>query len=250
MQSAIVASIQFKPKSSNVDYNLKVAQQYVFEAAAKGAKVIVLPELATSGNSFKNVRDAALCSQDKNGYQTAVFSPIASKFKCHVVFGYPELSEGLLYNSAAVVGPNGLETNIRKHNLWGNDNFWANPSDQYPPVALTAAGRLGVLISSDITNNFRDTYQFLNPKYSFYPKGSVDTIAVLSNWNDNYGYPDSRWLNLNESVDSNLIFSNRVGREGSSKFRGGSCIIDRNKKIWTNGSSFKNEAVVGGIILI
>lgn len=250
MLSSIVASVQFKPKPGDVDQNINVAKQMCFEAAAKGAKLIVLPEMCTTGNEFKNRRDATLCAQDKRGYQTQAFQPIAQKFKCDIVFGYPEFSDGELYNSAAVVGPEGIVTNVRKHNLWGNDNFWAQPSDQLPPVALTAAGRLGVLISRDISNRFRESYTFYRPNQKFYQKGSVDTLAVLSNWDTEFGYPDTRWIDLSESTRANVVVSNKIGTESNLKFRGGSCIIDRNKKIWTNGSSFEDSAVVGGIIVL
>jgi predicted amidohydrolase len=250
MQSSIVASVQFKPEPEEIDKNISIAKQMAFEAAAKGARVIVLPEMCTSGNGFKSVRDAALCAQSKDGYQTESFIPLARKFNCHIVFGYPEFDDNFLYNSAAIVGPNGLEANIRKHNLWGNDNFWATSSDQIPPVVVTAAGRLGALISRDISNTFRESYAFYKKGQKFYSRGSVDTLALLSNWDDQFGYPDSRWIDLNESLDSNLIISNRVGAEGNLKFRGGSCIIGRDRKVWTNGSSFKESAVVGGMIII
>ena len=34
------------------------------------------------------------------------------------------------------------------------------------------------------------------------------------------------------------------------EYKGGSCVIDRNRKIYTNGSSFTESAVVGGIVLL
>jgi len=40
-QKQIVAAVQFEPKLLDVYHNLRVAQQLAFEAAAKGASVIV-----------------------------------------------------------------------------------------------------------------------------------------------------------------------------------------------------------------
>lgn len=250
MNSSIVAAIQYKPKHLDVYANLKTAQQMAFEAASKGATVVVLPELCISGYVLNNLREAADCAQEKGGYQTKAFLPIAKRFNTHIVFGYVEHDNGKLYNSAAVVGPLGLVGNCQKHNLWGSDNLWAESAESMHPVVSTRAGRLGVLICRDVLNNYRDTYKFHKPDHRFYKNGSVDTIALLTNWGSDYGYPDSSWVELGEETGSNVIVSNRVGMERDLDFKGGSCVIDRNRKIWTNGSSFTHEAVVGGAVLL
>ena len=250
MDSPIVAAIQFKPKILDVEANLRTAQQMAFEAAAKGACLIVLPELCTSGYVLTSKREAADCSQEKRGYQTEAFKQIAKRFNTHIVFGYVELNEGKLYNSAAVVGPSGLVANCQKHNLWGSDNMWATFAESMHPVVVTRAGRLGVLICRDVMNNYRDTYKFYKHENRFYRSGSVDTIALLTNWGSDYGYPDSTWVELAEETNSNVVVSNRVGKERDLKFKGGSCIVDRNRKVWTNGSSFTENAVVGGVVIL
>lgn len=245
----VVAAIQFAPVLLDVRRNLQTALQMTFEAAAKGASVIVLPELCISGQAMQNPAEAMSCAQTREGYQTQALWTIAEKFGCHIVFGYVELLEGLLYNSAAIVGPLGLCGNSQKHNLWGSDNLWAQPSEAQFPIVVTRAGRLGALVCRDATNKYRESYRFHNPKQRFYPEGSTDVIALLTNWGQGYGFPDSSWVELVESTRSNLIVSNRVGQERDMDFKGGSCVIDRNRRIWTNGSSFTEAAVVGGIIL-
>lgn len=248
--ASIVAAVQFQPKLHDVHFNLKVAQQMAFEAAAKGASLVVLPELSISGYVLNDKNEAMNCAQDKCGYQTEAFVPIARRFNTHIVFGYVELSEGKLYNSAAVVGPSGVVANCRKHNLWGSDNLWAEAADNLHPVVPTRAGRLGILICRDVMNNYRDTYKFYQHENRFYKKGSVDTIALLTNWGSDYGYPDSSWMELAEETCANVVVSNRVGHERDLKFKGGSAVIDRNRKVYTNGSSFTEAAVVGGLVLL
>lgn len=249
-ETAVVAAVQFNPQLGNVEQNLATAQQMVFEAAAKGAQVIVLPELCIGGYVLESASEAMRVAQTKTGYQTNAFLPIAQRFNCHIVFGYTELCEGQLYNSAAVVGPCGLEANTQKHNLYGPDNVWAQPSEQVSPVVLTRAGRTGVLICRDAMNRYRESYQFYRPENRFYKKGSVDTIALLTNWGSSYGYPDNAWVELVEETRANLIVSNRVGIERDLSWKGGSCVIDRDRRIWTNGSSFTEAAVVGGVVLL
>lgn len=249
-QEVVVASVQFAPELLNVDKNLAVAKQLAFEAAAKGAKLVVLPELSTSGFALSSKREAANCAQEKTGYQTKALQAIAEQFDCQVVFGYVELHEGNFYNSAAIVGPGGLMGNARKHNLHGNDNLWATPSEAIDSVTLTHAGRTGVLICKDVKNNFRESYVGYKPEHKFYKKGSVDTICLLTNWGSGFSYPDSAWVELSEGVSANVIVSNRVGKERDLKFKGGSCVCTRDKKIYTFGSSFTENAVVGGVVIL
>lgn len=246
----IVAAIQFDPKLFDVRRNLAEALQLTFEAAAKGARVIVLPELCTSGFVINDKREAMKVAQTRDGYQTECFYPIAQRFNCHIVFGYIELNEGKLYNSASVIGPYGLEATTQKHNLSGADNLWAEASESLSPIVMTGAGRLGILICRDALNKYRESYQFASSEQKFYRRGSVDTIALLTNWGHEYMYPDSAWVDLVESTSSNLVVSNRVGVERDVKFKGGSCVIDRNKRVWTHGSNFDGSAVVGGVVLL
>lgn len=250
MEAPIVAAVQFEPKLLDVHENIQTAQQLVFEACAKGASLVVLPELCMSGYVLNDRQEAAACSQTKDGYQTEAFLQLAKRFNSHIVFGYVELCEGKFYNSAAIVGPHGLEGNARKKNLWGSDQLWAEPAEDLSPVVITRAGRLGVLVCRDVMNNFRDSYKFYKPEHRFYNKGSVDTIALVTAWGSDYGYPDSSWMELAEETCANVVVSNRVGRERDLKFKGGSAIIDRNRKVWTHGSSFTESAVVGGVIVL
>jgi predicted amidohydrolase len=248
--TSIVASVQFCPVLLDVQKNIATGLQLAFEACAKGARVVVLPELCTSGYVLRSPQEAMSCAQEKDGYQTEAFSALAKKFNCHIIFGYVELCDGKLYNSAAVVGPKGLEGNFQKHNGYGSDNMWFTPSEQGPARVLTHAGRLGVLICRDAMNNFRESYYAYNPRHKFYNKGDVDTIALPCNWGGDYGYPDSAWVELAEKLRANIIVSNRTGKERDMEFKGGSAIIDRNCRIWTNGSSFTEAAVVGGVVIL
>jgi predicted amidohydrolase len=118
------------------------------------------------------------------------------------------------------------------------------------PVVNTHVGRLGVLICRDVGNRYRESYRFYKPDHKFYRPGSVDTIALLTNWGPVYGYPDSSWVELVEETRANVIVSNRVGKERDMNFKGGSCVIDRSRRIWTNGSSFTESAVVGGMVIL
>lgn len=245
----VVAAVQFCPRLMDVRANIETALQLSYEAAGKGARLIVLPELCIGGYVLNSVREAADVCQERDGYQTQAFTDITRRFNCCIVFGYTELCEGKLYNSAAVVGPHGLMGNTQKHNLYGSDNMWAQPSEVQSPVIITPAGRLGVLVCRDVSNKYRESYAF-NHGQKFYRRGDVDTIALLTNWGAAYGYPDSAWVELVEDTRANAVVSNRIGKERDMSYKGGSCIIDKDRRIWTHGSSFTEAAVVGGVVVL
>jgi len=250
MNRVIAAAVQFQPRLLEVERNLAVARSLIFEAGGKGAQLIVLPELCISGGVLHTAREAAAASQTKDGYQTRVISEIASLVHSYVIFGYIELSEGKLYNSALLISPRGeILLNIRKKNLQGSDNLWATPGDtSVNGVAVTPFGRVGALICGDVTNTPRASAQ-LGMKDNFYKKGSVDTIALLTNWGSEYAYPDSSWVSLSESLGVNVIVSNRYGEERDITYKGGCCIISKNKELYTEGSYFDDDSIVGGYLI-
>lgn len=250
MITSIVAAVQFEPKLLDLRANLATAVRLVHEAAVKGARVIVLPELCLSGFALNDKSEAASVCQERSGFQTNSFVPICREHGCHVVLGYVELDHGRLYNSAVTIGPMGVVANSQKHNLYGNDYRWATASEAMHTIAITEAGRLGTLVCRDASNNYRDTYKFYRPEHRFYRRGDVDTIALATNWGMGFAYPDTSWMELCESTGANVIVSNRIGKERDLRFKGGSIVLDRDQTLWSNGSSFTDECVVGGMVLV
>lgn len=242
----IVAAIQFEPVPRDVVANMAIASQLAFEAAAKGARVVVLPELCMSGHALANVREAADCAQAQGGHQTECLAPIAVRFGCHIVHGYVEAFNGRLYNSAALIGPLGTVIgNSRKRNLWGGDHLWASPADSVMPIVPTQVGRIGALIGRDGANVMRSSAPFPRPGVPLYTPGSLDVLCLLTCKDIDNGYPDAEWVDLAESTKTNVIVSNAQGPR-----RGGSCVIDRMLRTWTHGTSFEDAAVVGGVVLL
>lgn len=241
--TCLVTSIQFAPLPHQPKKNLAKATQLVHEAAIKGAKIIVLPELCMSGRNLNTIREACNVAQEKNGYQTKALHEIALANNCFIVFGFVELCEGKLHNSAGIIGPAGLVGIGRKHNLDGNDYLWADMAENLHPIVPTPWGRIGILIGRDIINEERASQPF-RVKQPFYRKGSLDVLCLLSNSSSDVGYPASPWMELCEGLGTNVIVSNELGLD-----KGGSCIIDREQNVHTFGSSFAETAVVGGYIV-
>lgn len=236
----LAAAVQFVPVPSDVRANLAQAEQLAFEAAAKGAQVVVLPELCLSGRTLDSLRAAAACAQARDGYQTQRLLSVTRRFGCHLAFGYVESCAGVLYNSAALLGPTGVVANAQKHNLEGADHLWAARSELPVPVVPTPIGRLGVLVGRDVMNTWRRSRPFNVPGLLFYRPGSVDVLCLLAGRTSELdGAPDAQWVDLAEETRSNVVVA------CSSM---GSCVIDRTLHVWTHGAG-PSEAVVGGMVM-
>lgn len=244
----LVSCVQFNPKLLDVENNLKVAYALTYEAARKGSRIIVLPELSFSGFSLQNKNEATQCSQDMHGYQTILFEELTRKFNCWIVFGYVEFYNGQLFNSAAILGPRGLVGNVRKHNLWGSDVLWATASEESFRTHTTPYGRLGVLICRDAKNNYRESYKYYDVGSRYYRKGDVDIIALPTNCRCDV-FPNVEWVELAEQTSTNVLVSNRVGKENNMIFHGGSCIIDKNLQVLSQEQTqLQDNIIVGGEI--
>lgn len=249
MNPLVVASVQFESTRADPQVNLQRALQYSFEAAVKGARIIVLPELCMSGPELTE-REAVACSQVSEGYQTNAFAPLCRRYGVLVVFGYAELSEGELYNSVAMVGPTGLVGNARKKCLEGRDFIWAKPGDDsVSPVVVYEGYRIGALVSHDVRNKRRDSYAWNKFESPLYKKGMVELVCVPCAWQDGFSFPDSKWVSLAEELGCGVAVSNLIFEDIYGRYGGGSCIIDKKLKIWSHGSSLTGPAVVGGMII-
>lgn len=245
MTPLVAAAVQFAPRQGDVAANLNRARHLVNDAALAGAQLIVLPELCLAGTAFPSIREASMTSQRAEGPQTVAMAEIAIQTGTYVVFGYVEAANGAFYNSAMLIGPDGSLQNFRKHNLWGDDFFWATHVSEPRPVAVTPHGRIGVLIGQDLHNVSRKSLGTGEP---FYPYGTVDIVCAPVSWNTQYEFPDSAWVGLAEELGCDVVVANRCGGPEES-FRAGSCVIDRNMRVSVMGGSRSGPCIVGGELM-
>jgi len=240
------AAIQFTPKNDVLEENLAVAQQLAFEALAKGARVVVLPELCISGKNLNSEREAAVFAQEVDGYQSLMFTELARRYNAYIAFGYVELSEAVLYNSIVLIGPSGPMANYRKKTLDGSDFLWATKGDVDPPILYTNYGRIGMLLGDDVSNKIVVRSSLMKTTKELYAYGSVDIMCCATSvLGDNTTLPDSSWVSLCENVGCNVIISNAI----LSNNGGGSCIVDKNMHVWISEDSWEDYSVVGGVLV-
>jgi len=257
-----VAAIQLAPAFLDKAANLRKIALMVSQAAQKGAKVVVLPELCTTGYSFMSEAQAiaeaeVVCPE---GRTTSMMLKLAAHYNMAIAWGMAELDPGTkaLYNAQVLVTPHDGYVSYRKANLWGNDFLWAKAGRESPPILRTSFGRspkepasfmdkftesrLGLLICRDV----RDKAQHIS---DFYEKGDADMVLMGANWGKG-GFPAVAWMDFARSNSTTLVVANRWGTESHNDFGfGGSCVIHPDGKVITDGLVMGQNCIVTGDVV-
>ena len=148
-----VAAIGVNPTIFELERNIAAAATMIEEAAANGAKVIVLPELSMSGSNYPDLESWLPYMDTVPGRATDAFAQIAKAHGCYVSFGVAEIdrSTGMTYNAAALVGPDGYVGKYRKTGTNMADITTFRPGNAGYPVFPTEYGNLALFICYDDT---------------------------------------------------------------------------------------------------
>ena len=149
--SARIGCAQISPRVGDLEWNRHLAKTGVRELGVRKSRISLLPELMSSGYVFDSVEEARSCAEAPDGPTVSQWAADAADYGIVIVAGFAELGEdGALYNSAAVVGPEGLLAVYRKTHLWDREKLWFTQGSEPPPVVETPFGRIGVAICYDL----------------------------------------------------------------------------------------------------
>ncbi len=130
--------------------NRTTAAAAIEAAAADGAQIVLLPELASSGYMFADRAELASLAEPRDGPAITEWANLAEAFGLTIVAGFPEAAGDRIYNSAAVVDRTGLRGVYRKTHLWDSENAVFDRADDLPLLIETEHGRIGVLLCYDV----------------------------------------------------------------------------------------------------
>ena len=213
LERYIVAAIQFEPELGAKEENLRRLLALVEEAARRGARLIVTPEMATTGYCWYDREEIRPHVEPIPGPTTERFAQVARERGCYVVVGMPEVAPetGIFYNSAALVGPEGLVGVYRKTHSYISEPKWAKDGDLGLPVWETPLGRLGILICMDA--------DYFEPARLLALQGA-DVLCFPTNWLEEKS-PSAAWMARAFENGCYLIAANRYGCERGVQFSGG-----------------------------
>ena len=146
------AAIQYDCHFMDKEKNLADLTNLVRQAAWQGAKLIVLPEMCATGYYFDSMEQAAEMAEPiANGQTVRLLENLAKELDCYLVAGLPESDGERLYNSAVLIGPEGLIGRHRKMHHYVPDSTWAKTGDEPVKVFNTPIGNIGIQICMDLS---------------------------------------------------------------------------------------------------
>jgi len=148
-----VAAVEFNPQLFEFRKNIDPLCAIIEEAAKAGAKIIVMPETATSGYIYKDRRQFDPYLDTVPGVTTDAIAKLTKEYDCYVTIGIAEIdrSTGLAYNTGALIGPEGYIGKYRKVGLNPDDQLWFTNGNVGYPVFETKYGKLAMEICYDDT---------------------------------------------------------------------------------------------------
>ena len=141
-----VGFVQTEPRFGQVQSNRARAIAQLEQAPGE---LLVLPELFTTGYRFTSAEELASLAEPADGPTVRAVAAHCRERGRWVVGGFAELAVEGVYNSAFVVGPDGLVGTYRKVHLFHEEKRWFLPGDLGFPVWDLGPVRVGVLVCFD-----------------------------------------------------------------------------------------------------
>lgn len=212
------AAINCEPVLFEKERNIAKQLELAAEAAENGAKLIALPEMATTGYCWYDRSEVAPFVEPIPGPTTERFGELARRYGCWLVVGMPEVdaATGIYYNSAVLIGPDGVAGVHRKSHPYISEPKWAGQGNLDHMVFETPIGNIAMLICMDI--HFIETARIQGLR-------NADVIVHISNWLAEKT-PAPYWITRAFENGCYVLESNRCGLERTVRFSGGSTLID------------------------
>jgi len=221
-----IAAVQYEPRVGELEYNRSEAVRWSREAAAQGAQLIVLPELASSGYVFGDDSEAQRTAESPDdGALVSALGDVSAASGAYIVAGLNEQDGDCRHNSAVLLGPEGRLATYRKLHLYNDEKSWFVPGASLP-IAELPFGRVGMIICFDLW--FPEAARAL-------ALGGAEIIAVPTNWvasfkrqvYDDRGYCQGDYIAMAVSAQNGVAVAcaDRIGTERGTRFLGASIIV-------------------------
>jgi len=229
------AAVQYRPPKGDPGAAREDLVRLVDEAGRRGAGFVVCPEMATSGYVWSEPAEVRPHCEPARGPTLEALAPVAAAHGAWVVVGFPEISDGALYNSALIIDDKGaLAGCYRKVLLYQEDMTWARPG-QVRQRYDTPHGAVSPGICMDIND-----YAF-----GIYLRTTrPDIVAFCTNWVDSGEDVLPYWRERLEGWRGWFVAANTWGRDRHVPFRGRSAILD------PSGALVASAPAEGDVVLV
>jgi predicted amidohydrolase len=238
-----VALAQISCKVGDKKHNINVMKNNIKRAKEKGANLVIFPELSLTG--YLNRDLTYELAEPIPGSSIYSLEEIAKKENIHIVFGMPEQSKkahAVLYNTAVLLGPDGLIGKYRKmhlptHSVFEEKRYFRLGYEA--PVFETEIGKIGLTICYDMF--FPEISRLLRLKGSQLIVCISASPAVRSRFFEVFTAARA----LENTVF--LAYVNLVGVENGLQFWGGSRTIAPDGSILAKAKYDEEDLVIGTI---
>ena len=144
----LIACGQFAPAPGDITRNIDSIRRQSGEAARRGARILVLPELCLCG--YPSAAEARSRAVAADGAEMRIVRECARTAGVALCLGLAEIApDGRLFNSMAYIDAEGsLRFVYRKVHLWVDEKAWAAPGDGFESFD-TGGLRIGIWICYD-----------------------------------------------------------------------------------------------------
>ena len=136
----------------NVHFGKKAGNLKTIVNALKDveADLIVLPELALTGYLFSDRNEAIAAAEDpRRSSSVDTLVNLCRDRRFHLVTGFAERDRERCFNSAVLLGPEGLISTYRKLHLFGTEKQCFDPGDLPLEVQQVGDVKIGIMICFD-----------------------------------------------------------------------------------------------------
>jgi predicted amidohydrolase len=225
VQGMKIGFFQFSPALENLESTLEKIAPY--ENKFRNMDLLVLPELCNSGYNFTTADQAWRTSEkvDRSEFVSYLLD-LCTRHQFYVVTGFNERDSGKLYNTALLIGPDGVVGKYRKLHLFKNEKDFFEPGNLGLPVFDIGGIKVGLLVCFDWI--FPEVWRVLalkgaqvicHPSNLVLPGLAQKAVPVHALMNRIY-----------------VVTANRIGTEDNLTFTGLSTIADPKGEILIQAS--------------
>jgi len=233
------ATIQMQPILLDRNANLQKISGLLTQAAKSNVEFAVFPECCLSGYDL-TLEEAHQNAVSIPGPETRKIEEDCRKLNIFVVVGCIEAGDdGKYYNSAVLLGPEGLVGSYRKAHLpyLGIDRFLEAGSD-FPVVLDTPLGKIGLMICYDV---------FFPEAARVHGLAGAQVLAIPTAWTaSDPQFPEFVRARAAEN-DIYAIGTNWVGTERGEAYLGNSTIANPDGQSLVQGSGIEEEILCAEI---
>jgi predicted amidohydrolase len=232
-----IAAIQMEPILLEPEKNIEKVRHLISQAAEMGARVATLPECVLTGYGL-SYEEAQSHAEPIPGPSVNRILEACQDLDILVSLGMIEKDlEMQCFNSAVLLGPNGIMGTYRKTHLpfLGVDRF-LSAGDQINGPFETALGALGLLICYDL--------RFPEPIRLLALQGA-HVVLLSTAWPDTATlYPAFMAQSRAAENGLYLVAANRIGEERGTRYLGRSLIVGPDGAKLAEGSTHKEEILM------